>query len=240
MTKKILGFIVFILIASNSKASLINDGSILLTIDPGIVTCPLGGAYPECNLDISTATGSYFRIDSQGHRAISQGQGIILGTAQAYDGDSVNTQTPYDGSGQNITSPWLWGKEINEGVVSYPMGTNWTSTAITADNAGGLDMSGWRVTWNTVADSDFGAGGTGVFQCMDINGVKSVDACVAGDSYILDYSVETPNGLPSFGLYQLHLEGTITTLPQVPVPAAVWLFVSGLIGLIGVTRRKKA
>ena len=30
------------------------------------------------------------------------------------------------------------------------------------------------------------------------------------------------------------------SIPQVPVPAAVWLFGSGLIGLVGVARRKKA
>lgn len=30
------------------------------------------------------------------------------------------------------------------------------------------------------------------------------------------------------------------TIPQIPVPAAVWLFGSGLIGLIGIARRKKA
>lgn len=30
------------------------------------------------------------------------------------------------------------------------------------------------------------------------------------------------------------------TIPQVPVPAAVWLFGSGIIGLVGLARRKKA
>jgi len=37
--------------------------------------------------------------------------------------------------------------------------------------------------------------------------------------------------------YNLHLAGTIST---VPVPAAAWLFGSGLIGLLGVARQKKA
>ena len=32
---------------------------------------------------------------------------------------------------------------------------------------------------------------------------------------------------------------TITPPSAVPVPAAVWLFMSGLVGMIGVTRRKK-
>ena len=33
---------------------------------------------------------------------------------------------------------------------------------------------------------------------------------------------------------------TITSVTPVPVPAAVWLFGSGLLGLVGVARRKKA
>ncbi len=42
------------------------------------------------------------------------------------------------------------------------------------------------------------------------------------------------------GDYQLTMTGDITapTLSAVPVPAAVWLFSSGLIGLIGVAKRK--
>jgi hypothetical protein len=35
-------------------------------------------------------------------------------------------------------------------------------------------------------------------------------------------------------------EGSSGTTPTVPIPAAVWLFGSGLLGLIGVARRKKA
>ena len=33
---------------------------------------------------------------------------------------------------------------------------------------------------------------------------------------------------------------TTMTVNPVPIPAAVWLFGSGLIGLIGIARRKKA
>jgi len=34
--------------------------------------------------------------------------------------------------------------------------------------------------------------------------------------------------------------GTVQSLAAVPIPAAVWLFGSGLLGLIGMARRKKA
>ena len=41
------------------------------------------------------------------------------------------------------------------------------------------------------------------------------------------------------GLWNLSGEGTLSYSP-VPVPAAVWLFGSGLLGLVGVARRRKA
>ena len=31
---------------------------------------------------------------------------------------------------------------------------------------------------------------------------------------------------------------SVTTIPEVPVPAAIWLFGSGLLGLIGIARRR--
>ena len=33
---------------------------------------------------------------------------------------------------------------------------------------------------------------------------------------------------------------TVTSISAVPVPAAVWLFGSGLLGLLGISRRKAA
>ena len=44
----------------------------------------------------------------------------------------------------------------------------------------------------------------------------------------------------SFTTASGQIMGVDMTLAQVPVPAAAWLFGSGLIGLVGVARRKKA
>jgi hypothetical protein len=57
------------------------------------------------------------------------------------------------------------------------------------------------------------------------------------------HSITTAEGGFAFGgqIADWHLEGigTIQTQTAVPVPAAVWLFGSGLVGLCGVARRKR-
>jgi hypothetical protein len=53
-------------------------------------------------------------------------------------------------------------------------------------------------------------------------------------------------GVSDFGEFTLNpaigggYEGNFTIVSAVPVPAAAWLFGSGLIGLIGIARRKKS
>jgi hypothetical protein len=72
----------------------------------------------------------------------------------------------------------------------------------------------------------------------------------SGDLSIFDYAaISGTNGAPanfdsfflSFGA-DIDLVGTWRTTVQmtpVPIPAAVWLFGSGLLGLVGIARRKK-
>ena len=62
--------------------------------------------------------------------------------------------------------------------------------------------------------------------------------CSDGAGYMLDYFATTAEGdISSKGgvSYSLHLEGTISA---VPVPAAIWLFASGLIGLFSAFKYK--
>lgn len=133
-----------------------------------------------------------------------------------------------------IDEPWAFfgntGMHFTTSGVSPTGGSGDTRT---------MDMSGWRVTWNGIPSINMGGGADGVLVC-------STSACADGDTYTLDYTAVVPNGDPSgFGgvTYLLHLEGTISGdsigTGVVPVPAAVWLFGSGLLGLVGVARRKK-
>ncbi len=45
---------------------------------------------------------------------------------------------------------------------------------------------------------------------------------------------------PDFGAQSLAVALNRPTLTTIPVPGAVWLFGTGLLGLIGLARRKKA
>jgi hypothetical protein len=64
-------------------------------------------------------------------------------------------------------------------------------------------------------------------------------------TYTSDTIGGSPMSSPAFGGYNgnfdvlsVHLDSFVQA-PQVPVPAAVWLFGSGLLGLVGIARRKK-
>ena len=48
------------------------------------------------------------------------------------------------------------------------------------------------------------------------------------------------DGTPYSEKFNVTLNGVAAPPPEIPVPAAVWLFGSGLLGLVGVARRKKS
>jgi len=156
----------------------------------------------------------------------------------------------------NIDNPWLFFSNTGMSYTSSPI------TTLSNDGVGGatLDFSGWGVTWAGIPAIPMG-GDPVNFPNSPNDGIASMScytsstpdanwpfdailgaatACSDGAAYVLDYKATVPLGDASgFGgvPYVLHLEGTISA---VPVPAAVWLFGSGLLGLVGVARRRKA
>ena len=154
----------------------------------------------------------------------------MLGTAQAASGSHSGAPDGSETAGIDAA----WGFFGNTGLHYTASPTDVLSQS---GNTATIDMSGWTVTWNGIAAIDMGAGVVATMTC-------DVD-CSNGDGYILEYATAVPDGDPSgFGNvpYVLHLEGTISgdLLAAIPVPAAVWLFGSGLVGLAGVARRRKA
>ncbi len=239
-------------INTSVSAALASDS--VLDFNPGVLssaTSSSGGV---------VSSGSYFGLDSNldgvinpaEKIAISQNDGIIMGTAQAASGSHGGA--PNGSETPGIDNPWQF-KNTGMHLTTSPV------TIFSDDGVGNvtLDFSGWGITWNGIdfislggGTQDCGTASDGV--CVngvgdDISGVfdngtgKAVITCAIdcaeGDTYTLDYTAVVPQADPSnFGgvLYSLHLEGVVSS---VPVPAAIWLFGSGLLGLVGVARRRK-
>ena len=198
--------------AGSANAALVN-GSIL-TIDAG------------SNFTMEVSPG--FHLPT----AITGLNGIELGTTQAASGS--HTGAPDATESPNIDNPWLFFG--NTGMHYTSAATNVLSAS---GNTATVDMSGWGVTWNGIAAIPMGSGAWGT----NADGVADITCgvdCSVGDTYTLTYTATVPVGDASgFGgvAYGLNLTGTVS---EVPVPAAVWLFGSGLVGLAAVARRRKA
>ena len=229
MNKIILSFSAIVLInAPGANASALSDSATLL-IGPQTVTCPYGaGTPPDCLVDALIPQSNYFAMDFAADGfdefdriGITAGidGGLKLGTAQ------TGTSTNFNGGLGSIDATWsLLGSPGNHVHNSALVVTNG------AGNTATIDMTGFALFWgepDARVSIDVGAGASAIVSC-------GVD-CSNGDTYTLDYDAFVASGNFTGVHYALHLSGTVSS---VPVPAAVWLFGSGLIGLIGFARRK--
>lgn len=94
-------------------------------------------------------------------------------------------------------------------------------------------------------DPDFYTGG-GTFFSIDVTSVDS--SLYSGTNFQAFPPILGGSNYGRFrvvqrdaaGVLLFDATGSLISLTAVPVPSAVWLFVSGLLGLVGVARRKKA
>jgi len=198
------------------------------TVDPS-ASCTYGTT-PPCNkasYGNSDIVGSYFVMDTNGNGVepsektpIGSFNGIHLGTTQAAGGShsgGVNgTESP------NIDAPWTFFGGTGMHQTTSPV-------TFTGGSGSTVDMSGWNVNWNGIASIPL------VQQSASI--ACSTTSCSDSSTYTIDGAFHVAGAGFTTVAYYLHLEGHVTA---VPVPAAVWLFGSGLLGLAGVARRRKS
>ncbi len=92
----------------------------------------------------------------------------------------------------------------------------------------------------TLTDFEFPAAmlGTGMSVTTATEMLGSLSApgsftfdAIAGDYYVSFFGIADGSTLSQLGQYGIEIS-------QVPLPAAAWLFVSGMLGLVGIARRK--
>lgn len=211
----------------SAQAALFNAGEIL-TINSGVP------AYDSNGYLVNVSSGSWFGCDCNGNSVISGSEktplsqgttGIRIGYAQPA-GSAGHPGNPLLTDTNAIDAPWSFFGNT---------GMQFTASPVTGDTVTGLDFTGWRWRW-LIYDTDMGSGAWGAGFT---NGVANITwDGIYGHSYVLDYAATVPHGSPT-GIgdvkMKLHLEGIVNA---VPIPAAVWQFGSGLIGLFGLGRRK--
>jgi len=162
--------------------------------------------------------------------------GVITSPGASHSG------APTAGDTNEITAPDLF----------YSNTGSWYSTIpITGSTTAGLNMSGWNWPWNGIPGIPLGSGPWQPTNCASLGctGYTFTDGIgrlqwdgVYGHGYTLDFASTVPVNDPSnFGgvHFYTHLEGIVAAAP-VPVPAAVWLFGSGILGLSGFFFRKRS
>ena len=150
----------------------------------------------------------------------------------------------------------------NDFLAAVNLGTNHATSGIVgiggSDGANGLTYAGeffranffdpnnintQAVTNRVEIRGDYISDGTGgTFAAFDVNGslLGSVfQDAVAGNTFILEYEGIHSVSFTGSGTIALD-DFAFNDVTAVPIPAAAWLFGSGLIGLIGLARRKKA
>lgn len=200
-----------------------------------VTAAEAGASWFSWLVDISPDTYIYTGI------APGADGGIHIGTAQPLPtGVISHVGSPYTSDVGAIDMGWSFWSNT---------GLHFTTSPVTVITDNGttkmLDLSGWRMSWNGIPSINLG-GGQQVYGSITINngtGLATItcsnSSCSNTSSFTLDYAAVVPAGDPS-GLggipYALRLTGHVNA---VPVPAAVWLFGSGLMGLMAVARRRK-
>lgn len=133
--------------------------------------------------------------------------------------------------------------DLGVGGGIYPPTGN-GSAGSDGSNGLGADATAWfGMNW-TGATNFFTAGDVG--QSMEFFYLGANGTLGSTNATSVRYGKGNPSGLLAdasggFATWKLNNDGSLAyAASAVPVPAAVWLFASGLMGLVGISRRKKS
>jgi hypothetical protein len=204
------------------------EKSTMKTLSKTILAVGLLGLSVGANAAL--VNGSTLNIGSGSFWEIQTGTGLVATNITGLNGIRLGTSQT---GAPDIDSP---STDFYGYIVTHSSSSP-TNVLSASGNTASVDLSGWIWTWGGNNETM----GSGAWD-GNPNGVAQVICgtnCGNGDTYTLHYSATVPMASPS-GIggeqYRLTLNGTITA---VPVPAAIWLLGSGLLGLLGLGRNKK-
>ena len=217
----------------------LESGQIISNAGAESINKPIYGGLSMQKITQSLIYVALLVVSATSHAATLQSGDVLQFTANSYvEGDWGGNQFIYDSASLTAQDGLIIGAaqpsipgidQTWNAAIAGITGNHRTTTGVTAINDSTLDFTGWTMTLGGSEDYTFGAQ------------QNIADYTFDGTNFILDYNWDwsyngtSPLGPVGVTAYHLHLEGVV-----VPVPAAVWLFGSGLLGLIGIARRKKA
>lgn len=192
----------------------------------------------------NAASISFFLNQSNATSVLPNG----VNYAQVTISDNTTVVGDIDFDVQIIASAFTAGSNFGMQTFSFNYDTSLT---VGAGNITGISPVSWTISQDANAGGGFGKfefqlSGTGSARTSVLGFTISG---VAGDS-INDYAIGSTLKPGSGNFFASHIAGFVTSdanitsaqfsgsTPAVPVPAAVWLFGSGLLGLVGVARRR--
>ena len=219
MKIRLISTVMLSLFSTNSFALSSND---LLAFTAGVPT------YDQFD-NYTGVTGSYYGWDYTDDGAVTLSEQTVLAPGSS---NGLLLGATMNNGELNAGSSYLG----YETFFSLPD----TPVSILSDDGAGvfeLDFSGlnWFFNGNDISmggNSALGDTGIATLTC-------SSTACINGDTYTLSYQTHGSSPLIGFDgvFFAMEMTGTVSSIP---VPAAAWLFVSGLVGLFGLSRRKSA
>jgi hypothetical protein len=226
-----------------------DTGISLSSLEPGTLSTTAKATTDSdpVNFSVTSSALATFIADSSDPSAL---EWAVEGVQ--YTGTPAGAKTPgaYIGvaSTNATTSSITTLKQANLGT--WGQGFNGDLTYLTQVVAGGYTAGGttYALAPASASPNVWGAGPGNVGGSTNLYGQGPSQAGTsigaAESLYLLTGSNSLTNAVESYTLgasdLTLSANGTLATASPVPIPAAVWLFGSGLLGLIGVGRRRAA